>query len=321
MSLIAKLLERDLSDLPAEIIEATRNLNLDKRINVIGKVAFRDQVLEANSIRFGANSTLVVGDASMKWVLIVTKEIILPGGDAKATLRTHRRTPAKAETGRKGKPGPDAVWPDRDGGIGVIGRRGERGVDGDNAPTLVILFDKVTYVTPPTAIDTFQVRAHGSNGGDGGDGGEGGDGGNGMDATPGVIGQLDDFEPITCIVPAIRGGTAGQGGPGRGGRRGGKAGDGAEVWLVGTQDAIDASKRFLISGRAGSPGKGGNGGQGGNPGQPGRAFSSPPPCQFGRIGELNRSGDPGSPGGEGPNGTDVFITNIVTVESVMNLGQ
>jgi len=248
---------------------------------VVGEKRYSNVVLKTDTLIFKSNSKLVLAPTEKdpkapRTLTIMTKEIEI---EDRATItydldgRTglDPDTPAPPTTtvatnGSNGSspPGEGSYPVADDGGPGLPGNTGERGIDGMDAPVLEIFVENV-------ASKNMEIDFKGQDGGKGGKGGRGGNGGKGQ---KGAASTTSDawYDGEECTREPGRGGNGGQGGDAGYAGRGGDGGNGGivKVFVSSGSLAVVQDWTYVVSGgtggAAGNPGTRGDGGDGGSQG-------------------------------------------------------
>lgn len=237
---------------------------------VDGPTPYNEMVLRVDELVLQPGGELILQNLTGERHIIVVDKLKLARHPQKPPIYTIRRvvppappapagrpaTPAPAAPGRghvdrrHGKPGGHGAK----GGTGAVGRTPH--MPGD----LYLLVQSVDVQPGEAESVRLKFDLRGADGGPGGAGGRGGDGGDGYS------GKGGDADLVRCHRQAGNGGAGGNAGPGGDGGRGGDAGPGANVYIYGTEQALEALSyaTFEVG-----PGKAGAGGPGGPPGAPG----------------------------------------------------
>lgn len=239
-------------------------------LEISGDFHTDENILKADKIVFADGSRLTFDRVDYPFLVIVAKEIIFSAPKYRATIE--RKKSIYAETAARGADAvgqppkkPNAAHKNRgaDGDPGFPGGTGALGVSID-LPDVFIATNEVSRQGGGTSgfIDLKLLFA-GINGGQGGQGGNGGKGGAGGDGGKGI----DHF--FDCAGGPGDGGTGGPGGRGGRGGDGGRGGNGADIYYVGSNQALDELEVSRVwappglPGRGGPPGNPGPGGDGG----------------------------------------------------------
>lgn len=276
-------------------------------ISVTGVYHVKDRVLKADKIVFDDVSSLVFDDLDGPYLAIVAKEIVFSAPQYRARIERSSVVEAPAgvtgdsPTGRPATPGQaankDAGIP---GGGGYAGGEGGKGAT-RHVPPILLVAAKVSQqpiAARPSGFIDLRLLVDGIPGGKGGNGGNGGQGGDGGAGGNGVSNLLD------CAGGPGSGGSGGPGGPGGKGGLGGDGGSGADVYYIGTKDALFELELARVLNRGAAPGPSGM------PGSPGAGGSGGP--RGSRTGWCN-GGDSGPSGGN-PNPPNLGQREPNTVE-------
>ncbi|MEC5164198.1 MULTISPECIES: hypothetical protein [unclassified Janthinobacterium] len=302
---------------PQEVQEAINAaMSQGDLFSVNGIRAFGGQVLKAGVVTFQPNSKLILNDYEHPWVAIVMNQLQFVDTSKDATLKLtvdwqpkiYQPPPAPPTSAKGYKAGVT-----QDGPRGTDGSRGTDGQKGDDAPSAPKLYivcggvaDKQSQPIPAALkLSVIANGYSGSNGANGGAGGAGGDGGDGGDGEMGG-GLLDG-----CRHSASNGGGGGLGGQGGAGGRGGNAASGADVVLVGPQDAWVALSYAAFEINPGSVGQGGYAGASGPSGRGGARGAHPGSCGGGEQGQTPAT--PPTPHDQAPHGAEGRIGIITKV--------
>ncbi|MYN26704.1 hypothetical protein [Duganella levis] len=275
---------------PAEVQAAiSAAASQGELFSVNGIRAFGGQVLKAGVVTFQPNSKLILSDYDHPWVAIVMNQLQFVDTNKDATLKltvdwqanVYQPPPPPPTPAKGGKAGVTY-----DGPRGTDGARGSDGQKGDDAPATPKLYivcggvaDKQSQPIPAALKLSVSANGYsGSNGTNGGQGGVGGDGGDGGDGEMG--GGLFDG----CKHSASNGGPGGIGGQGGAGGRGGNAASGADVVLIGPNDAWVALSYAAFELNPGAVGQGGYAGTSGPSGRGGARGAHPGSCGGGEEG-------------------------------------
>jgi hypothetical protein len=245
---------------------------------VTGVLRYSDAILQADSVRFESNSTLVLApteknpNASTTLVIIAGEIVIkdhaiitydldgLPGLDPNTPAPPRMSTASNGFNG--GSSSGEGSYPQaNNGGNGGAGHTGEQGIAGINAPELEIFVGKITQAFP----DAITVKFQGQDGGQGGKGGNGGMGGNGQ---KGAASQASDswYDGDQCDREPGRGGNGGRGGDAGYPGLGGPGGNGGIVKVFALKPILPLVQnwKYIVDGGKGAdPGDAGQEGSGG----------------------------------------------------------
>lgn len=262
---------------------------------VSGTIILEQDLLYTKELIFEAGSRLVLINPG-NVVRIRADKITVKGSGAIITWN-RPEAPTEIPAGR-GK-APDGIFGRAEGargGNGLDGEAGNPGLNGRDAPQLVLAFHDLDG-------KNLRIDYRGSDGGAGGRGQDGGDGGAGGPGLPG----RSALPFAICKPPPGRGGDGGMPGRGGAGGDGGRGGIGGTVMVI-TPDLGDVKEDLLVfasggagglpgpSGSSGAKGKGGPGGmpsascpRSGQPGSEGPA--NPQPAPSGQAGAAGVNGD------------------------------
>ena len=274
---------------------------------VNGVQIYSDVVLQAGTITFNSNSTLLLAPSQEKGggppdtLTIIANEIdikdnatIIYSFDGAPGPAYDPGTPkppqvGMATSGSNGfsSPGTGSFPQAANGGDGGPGMTGAKGTAGIDAPEIQIFVGVVKQLSP----GKLTINVKGQDGGRGGDAGNGGNGGKGQDGSPSTT-SSSWYDNSKCTQGAGKGGNGGAGGdagfPGRGGA-GGNGGIVNVFTLAASLPLVKTWSYIVDPGKGGQPGKPGNPGSGGAGGAAG-AVNDPCPAV------------PGFGGSNGPNG-------------------
>jgi hypothetical protein len=302
-------------DVPTAVLNAIADAALTQEVLPIKKdkpYYVYDQVLKVDSLVFEPGGKILFMKNDLPWLAVVAKTIKFAAPKEVAEIgvlpvMTGTPTPKHPDIP---DPPPRPKAPKRAvGAPGIDGKDGLRGVDGKDAMSVPVLYliagavriQEGTETPDYITIEVWHVGRFGTEGGDGQNGQNGGVGGDGGD------GEWS-WNRLRCVISARSGGPGGAGGAGGDGGDGGRGGNGGDVFIAGSELAVDrieyTTPKWHLTPRAGAPGgapgSNGRGGTGGKRGsRPGKctggedAPGGPNPSKVPKFGKQGVSGDDG----------------------------
>jgi|GEM_PF-4953935 len=243
------------------------------RPTMVAAISGDHLVVKAETFTVASGADIVV-PPNIRWVAFVAKTWKFAEPGIRTQIWSEPRLPVHGESPAPipdYPPAPKAGAKDNgpNGAAGANGRSGGHGANGYNQPTIYLFADTLVNQSGVPLPSRLNLRIF-APGGDGGSGGQGQNGQNGQHGGSGGDGQ-----PGLPPRNAGSGGAGGMGGIGGAGGNGGASGNGANVYYVGSDRAVDFLEFAIVDNPKGTAGARGEAGRNGAPGSGGPRGSHP----------------------------------------------